>query len=158
MKEFSMYFLKSEYYNIIRSVGGQWNDSKERPIVCLLRVDDSDIYFAIPVGNWEHRDEKAKLRILSYINADSKKLSSNFYHIGNTTVKSIFFISDAIPITDKYIDRDYLGYDNKGYCILNKKLQAELIKKLKRILRQENLHPNYFRQHITDVKKYLLSK
>lgn len=158
MKEYSMYFLKNEFYETIRSVGGEWNDTKERPVICLLKIDNSDIYYAIPVGKWEHRDEKAQKRILSYINSPSKSLQSNFYHVGNTTTKSIFFISDVVPITDKYIERDYLGYDNKIYTVMNSNLRNELTRKLKRILRQERLHPNYFRQHITDMKNYLLSQ
>ena len=67
-------------------------------------------------------------------------------------------MSDVVPITDKYIDRDYLGYDNKQYVILNPNLIAELERKLWRILKFEDSRPNYFRQHITDVKKYLLTE
>lgn len=158
MNEYSMYFLKKEFYDLIRNIGGEWNDLKERPVVCLLNVDDSGIYYAVPVGNWNHRNPQAQRRILSFINSDTKKLSSNFYHIGNTTVKSVFFMSDVVPVTNKYIERDYLGYDNQIYTIENSKLQKELLRKLKRILRQENLYPNYFRQHITDIKKHLLKE
>lgn len=67
-------------------------------------------------------------------------------------------MSDVVPITDKYIDRDYLGYNNQQYIILNPKLIAELERKLWRILKYENSKPNYFRQHITDVKIFLLSE
>ena len=49
------YFAKREFYQIIRDIGGVWNDSKERPIVCLLKMDDIDIYWAIPMGNLNHR-------------------------------------------------------------------------------------------------------
>lgn len=31
-----IYFGKDEIYNMIRSEGGVWNDSKERPIFCLI--------------------------------------------------------------------------------------------------------------------------
>lgn len=155
MNEYSMYFLKNEFYNIIRNIGGEWNDSKERPVICLLKIDDTDIYYAIPVGNWNHRNQQAQQRILSYINSNPKSLRSNFYHVGNTTVKSIFFVSDVVPVTSNYIERDYLGYNNKIYTVMNTNLRNELVRKLKRILRQENLHPNYFRQHITDIKNYL---
>ena len=34
----------------------------------------------------------------------------------------------------------------------------KLYKKLLKILAFENSNPNYFRQHITDVKKYLLDE
>lgn len=158
MKEYSMYFAKPEFYELIRNIGGTWNDSKERPIVCLLKLDDSNIYWAIPVGNWKHRDNNAKTRINSYIQRNNRDLQSCFYHVGNTTVRSIFFISDVIPITDKYISSEYKGYDNNLYTIKNEKLKNELIRKLKRILRHENLNPNYFRQHITAIKNALINE
>lgn len=67
MLENSIYFGKSSYYNIIRSIGGQWNDSKERPIVCLMKLSENDnIYWAIPIGNWDHRDNAAKARIQKF--------------------------------------------------------------------------------------------
>lgn len=159
MIEHGMYFATSDFYDLIRQLGGTWSDSKERPIVCLIKSSENEhLYWAIPVGNWEHRNDEAKKRIMSYINEDKRKIQSCFYHLGKTTVKSIFFMSDAVPITDKYIDRDYLGYDNKQYVILNKGLISELERKLWRILKYEASKPNYFRQHITDVKRYLLEE
>lgn len=159
MVEHGMYYLKSEFYNVIRAQGGQWNDSKERPIVCLIKsVENDNLYWAIPVGDWDHRDEKAKQRIQSYINRDSKEIASCYYHLGNTNKTSIFFISDAVPLTDKYIERIYLAKNKRQYIILNKVLLSELQRKLSRILSYENGHPNYFRQHITAVKNYLLEE
>ena len=35
MTENAIYFAKESFYQIIRAVGGSWNDTKERPIVCL---------------------------------------------------------------------------------------------------------------------------
>ena len=154
-----MYFGDAALYELIRKLGGQWNDAKERPIVCLLPAKENpNLYWAIPVGNWEHRDEKAKARIMSYLESDTRHIRSCFYHLGKTTTKSIFFISDVIPITDKYIAREYLGYNSQIYIIKNKHLIAELERKLKRILSYEAVNKNYFRQHITDIKNYLLQK
>lgn len=159
MKENSIYFAENIFYQIIRDVGGAWNDSKERPIVCLLKLDEyTDIYWAIPMGYWEHRDNSAKKRIKNYLSLPENRLQSCFYHIGNTTTKSIFFISDVVPITGKYINREYLGYNSKGYEIKNKKLIAELQRKLKRVLYCEEMKPNFFRQHITDVKNRLIAE
>ena len=63
----SMYFAKREIYDLIRSLGGQWNDSKERPIVCIFESTEQEgLYYAVPVGNYEHRNEKAKERIQRY--------------------------------------------------------------------------------------------
>ena len=159
MQQNAIYFGKQEFYQIIRDQGGEWDDSKERPIVCLIKLQENDsIYWAVPMGNWNHRDEKAKNRIRNYINLPEKRIESCYYHIGRTTVQSIFFISDVIPITEKYIERQYLGFDGKGYVIKNPRLLEELKRKVSRILYYENHRPNYFRQHITDVKEYLLKE
>ncbi len=89
MEEHGIYFGKKNFYDLIRKIGGTWNDSKERPIVCLMKLSSDDpIFWAIPIGNWEHRNEAAQKRILSW----------------------------------------------------------------------ENSNPNYFRQHITDVKNYLIAE
>lgn len=159
MIEHGMYFAKKEFYQIIRDVGGVWNDSKERPIICLIKsIEHDDLYWAIPVGNYNHRDDTAKARIHRYINRNSDDIASCFYHIGNTNEKSIFFISDVVPIIDKYIYREYLNKTKNIHIVKNKVLLQSLENKLKRILSYENSNPNYFRQHITDVKKYLLNE
>lgn len=157
MTENGIYFAKSEYYQLIRSLGGQWNDKKERPIVCLIKSKEHpDLYWAIPMGDWAHRDEAAQARIMGYINSDKRDIRSCYYHVGSTNKKSIFFISDAIPITDKYIDRAYMGYDQQIYVIQNPNLLAELQRKLFRILKVESTKPDGYRQHITSLKQYLL--
>lgn len=160
MKEHTIYFAKNDFYNIIRTVGGTWNDSKERPLICLIKLLESDdIYWAIPMGNFNHRSDEAKQRIQKFISYDKKDIRSCFYHIGNTDVTSIFFITDVVPITQKYIERSYIGkYTQQPFVIKNKKLLAELKRKLTRILYWENTKPNYYRQHITGIKKYLLAE
>lgn len=160
MKLNGMYFGKNEFYEIIRKLGGQWNDSKERPLFCLMKSSENDgIYWAIPVGDLAHRNEEAKKRIQKYMSFKESDIRSSFYHIGNTDKKSIFFMSDVVPITDQYIEREYLSrYTNEIYIVKNKKLLLELERKLKRILSWENSNPNYFRQHITDIKNYLIDE
>ena len=159
MKENGMYFGKDSIYQKIRENGGVWNDSKERPIVCLVESTEKEgLYWAIPVGNLKHRDEKGQERIRRYMNYPSEDIRSCFYHIGKTTTQSIFFISDVIPITEKYIERDYLGYNNKHFIIKNPNLAEILNKKLSRILSFENEQNNYFRQRITDIKKVLIEE
>lgn len=62
----NIFFGKEEYYAIIRSLGRTWNDGKERPIVCLLKLSENgNIYWVIPMTNWEHRNEEVKERIKS---------------------------------------------------------------------------------------------
>lgn len=159
MKEHGMYFGKNEFYQIIRDNGGIWNDSKERPIICLMKSLECDnLYWTIPVGNYEHRDEKQKERIQKYLNYDKKDIRSCFYHVGKTNEKSIFFISDAVPFTEKYIDREYKNKTKRIHIVKNKVLLSELEYKLGRILEFENRKPNSFRQHITDIKNYLIEE
>lgn len=160
MIENGMYFGKPELYDLIRNNGGQWNDSKERPLFCCVESrEQKGLYWAIPVGNWDHRSDSAKLRIQSYINRPEKDIASCYYHLGRTDVRSIFFISDAIPITDKYIDREYINHFTSSiHIVRNSNLISELNRKLSRILAYENSKNNYFRQHISDVKKKLISE
>ena len=110
------------------------------------------------MGNLKHRTKEQADRIKSYINQPKDSIKSCYYHIGRTSNKSIFFISDAIPITEKYIAEEHLSADQSHYVIKNTKLIAELERKLLRILSYENARNNYFRQHITDVKWYLLKE
>ena len=159
MEEHGMYFGKNEFYQIIRDHSGTWNDSKERPLICLLKSLEYDgLYWAIPVGNYEHRNEEAKARIQRFMSCNKKDIRSCYYHVGNTNEKSIFFISDAVPFTEKYIDREYKNKTKKIHIVKNKILLSELEYKLSRILELENRKPNHFRQRITDVKNYLIAE
>lgn len=124
----------------------------------IKSVECDGLYWAIPVGNYEHRDASAKARIHRYINRDSDDIASCFYHIGKTNEKSIFFISDVVPITDKYIEREYLNKTKRIHIVKNNVLLQALEDKLKRILAYENSNPNYFRQHITAIKEYLINE
>ena len=49
----------------------------------IWRLDDTDIYWAIPIGNLNHRNEKAKERLDFYLNTEKSGIRSCFYHIGN---------------------------------------------------------------------------
>lgn len=157
MVENGMYYMTDEYKEIVKSVGGEWNDRKKRPIVCLLQsTENPKLYWAIPVGKVNHRDEDGMARIKKYMGY--RDIRGSYYHVGRTTNKSIFFITDAVPITDKYILEEHLGSDSNPYIVKNQKLISELESKLKRILTWENAKPNYFRQHITDIKNYLIEE
>jgi len=157
---YGMYFCKESLYQLIRDNGGEWNDSKERPIVCAIKSKECDgLYWGIPVGDWNHRDDKAKTRILRYMNYPICDIRSCFYHIGNTTTRSIFFVSDAIPITEQYIEREYVNrHTSKIHVIKNTNLISELDRKLRRILAYENASTNTFRQHITSIKCALVKE
>lgn len=127
LQEYGLYFGKQSFYDLIKSIGGEWNDTKERPIVCMMKaLDYSGIYWAVPIGNWAHRSEEAKARIKRFMSLPDDDLRSCYYHVGKTDIKSIFFISDVIPIIDKYLEREYLIILS---VIIAKKEQNRLIDK-----------------------------
>jgi hypothetical protein len=165
--EKGIYFATNDFYNIIRSIGGEWNDQKERPLVALIKsTDDPDIYWAIPMGDYGHRSESKKNRIQQFISRDNRDISSCFYHVGKTDKKSIFFISDVVPITFKYIDREYIvgpAVNKVQYIIRNNALAEELERKVRRIISFEKAYVESngqpkFRQRILDIHKFLLKE
>lgn len=159
MIERGLYYATPEFQSMIQSVGGSWNDTKHRPIVCLIKsTEHPDLYWAIPMGKLNHRDANQQARLNTFLSYPPNDIRSCYYHIGRTTTQSIFFISDAIPITDKYIDGVHVGANKQHFIIKNPNLLQELERKLLRILSYENTKPNSFRQHITDVKRHLLSE
>lgn len=116
------------------------------------------VYWAIPKGLFNHRDGNAQSRIHKYLTFPDDDIHSCYYHTGRTTNKSIFFISDTVPIIDKYIDLEHLDINRNHFVIKNKPLVTELERKLFRILSIENSNNNYFGQHITDIKNYLIDE
>ena len=159
MIEKGLYYTTEDFAKMIKSVGGVWEDKKHRPIVCLIKSsENNDLYWAIPMGKYNHRNTEQIARLNTYLNYPDRDIRSCYYHIGRTTSTSIFFVSDAIPITQKYILEEHVGGDNKHFVIKNPNLIRELERKLFRILSDENSQNNKYRQHITDVKNYLLNE
>lgn len=159
MIERGLYYATNEFGEMIRAQGGTWNDTKHRPIVCLVQSKEHEgLFWAIPMGKLNHRDANQQARLNFFLNLPDRDIRSCYYHAGRTSTKSIFFISDAIPITDKYIDSTHVGGDGLHYIIKNSGLIKELERKLFRVLSVENTSKNYFRQHITDVKNHLLNE
>ncbi len=159
MIERGIYYATAEFADMIRSAGGAWADTKHRPIVCLIKSTEADgLYWAIPMGKYNHRNSQQQARLDRFLSLPEEDIRSCFYHVGRTSSKSIFFISDAIPITDRYIDSVHVGGDGAHFIIKNPNLIKELERKLFRILAMENAGPNRYRQHITDVKNHLLQE
>ena len=112
-----MYFICG-IQELVRAVGGKHEDLKDRPVTALIQSEkDSSIFWAIPVGDLEHRDSEGVERINTFLNYPKDDIRHYYYHIGKTNRKSIFFISNTIPITPAYIDREYLVYNAQHYII-----------------------------------------
>ena len=84
----------------------------------------------------------------------NRDIRSCYYHIGHTNRPAIFKISNVLPITEAFIDGEYTSHG--GHLILrDKKLIAEIERKLARILFDENRHPNKYEQHISKIYDFL---
>ncbi|MCR5805928.1 MAG: hypothetical protein K6G68_02710 [Oscillospiraceae bacterium] len=159
MVQNGMYYVKQDLYDIVRSLKGDVGDPRHRPVICLIPSEESEqLFWAIPMGNLNHRTNSQIERIHKYMSYPDNDIRSCYYHIGRTTNDSIFFISDVLPVIDKYIEAEHLGADKKHFILKNPVLIKELQRKVYRVLSYENSSPNRFRQHITDTKNYLLEE
>ena len=150
------YLIKEEYIDLINNIGGKYIDKKERPIYCC--IEDKNIkglYWAIPTSNVAHRTGKQMERISNYCSYPKHDIRSAFYYVGMTNRPAIYKISNALPITEKYIEKEY---SSKGIQLMleDKEQVSEVYKKLMRILSYEGRFPNRLEQHITDIKEYLI--
>jgi len=127
--------------------------NQNRPILCCIKDSKIDnLFWAVPTGSTENKNLE---RINKYLNYDRKSLGHSFYHLGKTNKDAIFYISDTFPIIDKYIDSEYISQGNH-LILKNVSLKKEITFKLKNILAYENMHNNYFRQRISDIKSHLI--
>jgi len=159
IKERGIYYASNGLYDIIKKLGGDCGNPGHRPVVCLVKsAEHPALYWAIPMGIVGHRIQTAMDRINKFLSYPDNDIRSCYYHVGRTTNRSIFFVSDAFPIIDKYIDEEHVDCNKNHYIIKNKPLISELERKLFRILAYENANPNHFRQHITAIKNHLIAE
>ena len=45
MIERGLYYANADFTTLIKSVGGEWNDTKHRPIVCLIKSTENEHLF-----------------------------------------------------------------------------------------------------------------
>ena len=156
MLENGFYKIKQEFMDLIKSLGGIYQDAKDRPIFCCFEDKySSGLYWAIPTSDLSHRSHQQIAKINAWVSLPSRDMRSNYYHIGHTNRPAIYRISNCFPVTDKYIDDVYISQGQ--HLVLADKTEIEIIRrKLARIIQDENKHPNKYEQHITATKEYLL--
>ena len=149
------YQIKQEYIELIAKIGGTYRDQKERPIFCCVQdKNNPNIYWGIPTSDIAHREAKQLERIKRYCDLPARDIRSCFYHIGHTNRPAIFKISNVLPLTEKYIDHEYIS-QGEHLFLKNEALLAEIQRKLSRILFAEQKQPNKYEQHITDIYNHL---
>lgn len=160
MVENGLYIVKRDILNIITSLGGDCdiNSGDKRPVFCCIKDAKIDgLYWAIPTSDMNHRNTNQKKFYEFCLNCEDKDLRSCYYHIAKTTKDALYKISSCYPITEKYIDHEFIA--NEKHVIMRKQDDIlEIRRKFKRILSMEFRKPNYFPQHISDIRKYLIDE
>lgn len=160
MIENGLYVVKREFLDIITSLGGDCdiNSGDKRPVFCCVKDKKIEgLYWAIPTSDISHRSESQIAHYNMYMSCNENDLRSCYYHIIKTNRIALYKISSCYPITDKYIDHEYTI--NKTHVIIQREKDiSEINRKFRRIIAMENRKSNYFKQHITDVKNYLIQE
>lgn len=158
MLENGFYKISQDFVDLIRNLGGTYQDAKERPIFCCFKDKYiNGLYWAIPTSDLSHRNKEVMDRIYNLINLSERDIRSCWYHIGHTNKPALYRISNCFPITEKYIDDIYTS--NEKHLVLINKKEIEIIRrKLSRILLAESKNPNKYEQHITCIKEHLIKE
>ena len=160
MIENGLYVVKRDILNIIISLGGDCdiNSGDKRPVFCCVKDKKVEgLYWAIPTSDISHRDESQVDYYNMCLACDERDLRSCYYHIVRGNRTALYKISSCYPITEKYIDHEY-KVNNIHVIVQRNEDLLEINRKFRRIIAMENRKPNYFRQHITDVKNYLIKE
>lgn len=160
MVENGLYVVKREILDIITSLGGDCDvkHGDKRPVFCCLKDNKIDgLYWAIPTSDIDHRDNKQKSYYQFCLSRPKSDIRSCYYHIAKTTKDALYKISSCYPITKKYIDHEFIS--NSKHVVMKKQQDIlEIRRKLRKILSMESKNPNYFPQHITELKMYLTTE
>ena len=130
-------------------------DSKERPVYCCIQDRDCrDIYWAIPTSDISHRTPEQLERIKRLCSLPDRDIRSCYYHFGHTNRPAIFRISNVLPVTESYIDGEYIS-QGIHLVLRDIRLIDEITRKLGRILFDERRHPDKYEQRITTIYNHL---
>ena len=156
MKENGFYKIKPEFFDLVNRLGGRYSDRKQRPVLCCMQ--DAYIpylYWAIPTSNLAHRSQNQIDKIKKWCHEPG--IRSCYYHLGHTDRPALFKVSNCFPVTEKYIDGEYISQGK--HLVLRDKREIKAIRgKLARILFDESIHPDKYEQHITSIRNYLIEE
>ena len=155
MKQSGFYKLSPKYANLVKQIGGLYRDDKERPVYCCIQDKDyPKIYWAIPTSSISIRPFEQLNRIKKLCTLPDRDIRSCYYHIGHTNRPAIFKISNVLPVTNDCIDGEYTS-QGKHLVLRDKRLIAEITRKLSRILFDESRHPDKYEQRISSTCAFL---
>lgn len=160
MIENGLYVVKKELLELIDSLGGDCDidNGDKRPVFCCLKDNKIEgLYWAIPTSDLSHRDSKQQQFYQFCLRCSERDLRSCYYHIAKTTKEALYKISSCYPVTEKYIDHEFIS--NGKHVVMRRQDDInEIRRKFKRILSMEFRKPNYFPQHITDIRNFMVEE
>jgi hypothetical protein len=160
MIEHGLYILKPLFFDLVTSLGGDCDTEGggRRPVYCCMKDKVVEgLYWAIPTSNISHRNQEQLERINKYMALGDDDLRSCYYHKARTTMPAVYKISSCFPLIEKYVDHAFVS--NGVHVVMQRKNDiAEIERKLKRILAFEFSQPNYFPQHISSIKDFLVAE
>lgn len=121
------YIIKDEYFDLANDKYLKQNKGQNRPH--YYSVYYKEYYWMIPLSS----------QIVKYQNIIDKRLKSNkscdILHIAklDNGKRSVFLIQDIFPITEKYIDREFLMF-GKPFVLTSESLINELERKAKKTI------------------------
>ena len=150
-----LYMVDHTYYELIKDLGVLWDDPKWHPTICLRPILESDnIFWMIKMTTFKEDSGEINSgdRYLEFIQKPELDIQSCFYHIGRTNRRSVFVISDALPVPKEFVNSQYKFWGE----VKNKNLLSELNRKFDRILSFEKDNPNFTKTRITDTLEYMI--
>lgn len=160
MVENGLYIINQSYFDMVKGIGADIDDAdaSRRPVYCCVKDKTvPGIYWAIPTTDWSHRSKEQQQKYEDCISKPESDLRHNYYHIAYTTKKAVYKISSCFPVTESYVDHEFIS-QGKHVVLKNKKEVEEIKNKLRKILAFESRNNNYFSQHITDIKNALIKE
>lgn len=158
MIENGFYIIKKDFVELIKSLGGLYQDDKDRPMFCCFEdTKVSRLFWAIPMSDYSHRTSEQIEKIKKYCSLPKYDIRWSYYHIGYTNRKAIYRISSCFPITDKYVESPFIS-QNGHLFLVDKKDAITIRTKLSRILLSEEVKNNKYEQHITDIMNHLIEE
>lgn len=157
-KKNGFYKITQDFIDLIRDLGGQYKDAKERPVFCCVKDKYiKDLFWAIPTSDLSHRTPEQIEKVNTFCSLNHRDIRWAYYHMGHTNRQALYRISNCFPIIDKYVDAPYTSQGK--HLVLASKNDIEIIRnKLSRILLHEKMNPNKYEQHITTIKEHLMKQ
>ena len=131
MKSGFFYFIKDEFYESLPDCGLMYNkDGEMRKRPCCYCFKWKDYFWMIPISSRVEKYEKIynhKLEKRGYCD------TILFGYVNGR--RSAFLIQNAFPVTEKYIQEQYLVENGTVPVSVNKKTAAALNAKVRKVVR-----------------------